>query len=50
MNKIEMMSFFQRPIVIKVLILILLALVFAAYLRPEMMVDVANTLLTLCGW
>jgi hypothetical protein len=45
-----MMSFFKRPIVIKALILIVLALVFAAYLRPEMMVDVANTLLTLCGW
>jgi hypothetical protein len=45
-----MMSLLQRPMVIKVLILILLALVFAAYLRPEMMVDVANTLLTLCGW
>jgi|GEM_PF-6396465 hypothetical protein len=50
MSKIEMMSFFQRPIVIKVLVLALLALVFATYLRPEMMVDVANTLLTLCGW
>ena len=50
MSKIEMMSFFQRPIVIKALILVLLALVFAAYLRPEMMVNVANTLLTLCGW
>lgn len=45
-----MLSFFQRPIVIKIVVLVLLALVFAAYLRPEMMVDVANTLLTLCGW
>ncbi len=44
------MSFLQRPIVIKALILILLALVFSAYLRPEMMVDVANAVLTLCGW
>jgi hypothetical protein len=44
------MSLLQRPIVIKVVILGLLALVFTAYLRPEMMVDVANTLLTLCGW
>jgi hypothetical protein len=50
MSKIMKMSFFQRPMVIGVLIIVLLALVFAAYLRPEMMVDVANTLLTLCGW
>ncbi|MEY4482506.1 MAG: hypothetical protein RIQ84_1668 [Pseudomonadota bacterium] len=50
MNKIEMMAFLQRPLVIKVLILALIALVFSAYLRPEMMVNVANTLLTLCGW
>jgi hypothetical protein len=45
-----MIKIYQHPIFIKILILALLALIFSAYLRPDMMVDVANTFLTLCGW
>jgi hypothetical protein len=45
-----MMKMSKRSFLINGLILLLLALVFSAYLRPEMMIDMANTLLTLCGW
>ena len=45
-----MKQLLQHPWFTKVLIALILALIFMAYLRPEMMVDVANTVLTLCGW
>ena len=45
-----MKQLLQHPWFTKVLIGLILALIFMAYLRPEMMVDVANTILTLCGW
>jgi hypothetical protein len=44
------MKIFQQANFIKIISLVVLALVFAAYLKPEMMVGIANTVLTLCGW
>jgi hypothetical protein len=40
----------HRPLLIKLGIAFLLGLVFLSYLKPDLMVDVANTLLVLCGW
>jgi len=37
-------------ILMKTLAIIALVLVFLAYLKPDFMVSVANTVLTLCGW
>ncbi|WP_255539118.1 hypothetical protein [Polynucleobacter sp. MWH-Loch1C5] len=40
----------HRPLLIKLSIALVLGLVFLSYLKPDLMVDVANTLLVLCGW
>ncbi len=45
-----MLKIFKHPYFLKIVILFLLGLIFLTYLRPEMMVDMANTLLVLCGW
>jgi hypothetical protein len=44
------MKIMNQARLIKIISLIVLALVFASYLKPEMMVGIANTVLTLCGW
>lgn len=45
-----MLKFLKHPRLLKIVLLLLLGLIFLTYLRPEMMVDMANTLLVLCGW
>ncbi len=44
------MNILRLPILIKTLAAITLVLVFLAYLKPDLMVTIANTVLTLCGW
>ncbi|MFM6961921.1 MAG: hypothetical protein ACKOXE_05175 [Polynucleobacter victoriensis] len=44
------MNILRPHILIKTLAAIALVLVFLAYLKPDLMVTIANTVLTLCGW
>ena len=44
------MKILRADILIKTMAVVTLILVFLAYLKPDLMVDVANTVLTLCGW
>jgi hypothetical protein len=40
---------FTRLLLIKIVALLVLLLIFIAYLKPDMMVDVANAILLMCS-
>jgi len=44
------MSSLSKSALIKLVAILILGLVFMAYFNSDLMVDVANTFLTLCGW
>ena len=44
------MSFLTKLVLIKLVIVLILGLVFMAYFNPTLIVDIANNVLTLCGW
>lgn len=48
MPKTEVQQF-TKSLLIKIAVLLVLLLIFFAYLKPDMMVDVANAILLMCS-